>query len=181
MAEYDIIIITIATMLIITSLYILYFLIKTGKQKTVINNDYGIVKTIIREFDNREENQNKKIVELMLKIDLLENKISQRQTGTSFAYGVSPEGRAARIAPETIEQISRVAPVNIGPIELQILRYITTGSKTSREVQDSIKRSREHTARLLKALYDKNYLSRENKGKYFLYSITEIGRRSIIG
>jgi len=179
MAEYDIIIITVATTLIIISLCILFFLIKRGRQKPSINNEYEIIKTIIREFDNREDNQNKKIAELMLKIDILESKVSQKQTGPYFTYKVPNEGHIVKVEPEIVERVSGVIPVDIGPIELQILKYIATGSKTSREVQDTIKRSREHTARLLKVLYQKNYLSRENKGKYFLYSITENGRQFI--
>jgi hypothetical protein len=178
MAEYDIIIVTVAMALITISVYLLYMLSKSRTEKKG-DQDYNIVKAIINEFDNREENQNKTIVELMVKIDLLDKKISER-SNKEVVFQSNQKGMAIKVLPSSIGVTTKSLTESIGPIEIQILRYISGGPRTSREVQDIIKKSREHTARLLKSLYDKNFLIRENKGKYFVYSITDIGNRFIV-
>jgi len=179
MAEYDIIVVTVATILIMISVYLLYTLSKSRTEKIKIDQDYEIVKAIVNEFDNREEHQNKKIVELMIKIDLLDRKISEK-SNQGIAFESSHRGTAIKISPTPIEEVAKSPTESIGPIELQILRYISTSQRTSREVQDAIIKSREHTARLLKILYEKNYLKRESKGKYFVYSITDQGNKLIV-
>lgn len=78
MSSYDIIIVTIATVLIVISVYLLYNLSKSRTEKNKVEQDYSIVKVIINEFNNREENQNRKIAELMVKIDVLDQKISEK-------------------------------------------------------------------------------------------------------
>ncbi|MGQ9781665.1 MAG: winged helix DNA-binding protein [Nitrososphaeria archaeon] len=180
MAQYDVIIITIAMTLTVISTYILYLLRKTPQFKTRSADEYNLLKAVVTEFDNREENQNRKIAELMLKIDLLEDRMTKGQAPKRVTYEIPARENAVEVTtqPErkTIEEVS----LGFGSVEDQILRFVATGPKTSREVQISIRRSREHTARLLKSLYEKGYLDRENRGKYFVYSITESGRRVIV-
>jgi len=165
-------------MLIAISVYLLYTLSKSQTEKK-IDQDYTVVKAVINEFNNREENQNRKIVELMVKIDLLDKKISEK-SNLGVAFQSNQKGTATKIVPTSIEEVTQNLTKNIGPVELQILRYVSAGPRTSREVQDAIKKSREHTARLLKDLYEKNFLRRESKGKYFVYSITDLGNRLIV-
>jgi predicted transcriptional regulator len=40
-----------------------------------------------------------------------------------------------------------------------------------------IDRSREHTSRLMKALFDRGFVVRNDRNKPFVYEITEAGRR----
>jgi hypothetical protein len=48
---------------------------------------------------------------------------------------------------------------------------------TSREIQGKIKKSREHTSRLLKKLYSKNIVIRDEATRPFRYKITNEGRK----
>jgi len=48
---------------------------------------------------------------------------------------------------------------------------------TSREIQVRIKKSREHTSRLLKKLYSENVVMRDESTRPFRYKITDEGRR----
>jgi len=179
MSSYDIIIVTIATVLIVISVYLLYNLSKSRTEKNKVEQDYSIVKVIINEFNNREENQNRKIAELMVKIDVLDQKISEKSNQRQ-AFESSQKGTSIKIVPSYIDESVNRLNKNIGPIELQILMFISDSPKTSKEVQDSIKKSREHTSRLLKSLFEKKYLGRENKGKYYIYFITDQGKRIIV-
>jgi hypothetical protein len=48
---------------------------------------------------------------------------------------------------------------------------------TSREIQGKIKKSREHTSRLLKKLYSENIVIRDETARPFRYKITNEGRK----
>jgi len=60
-----------------------------------------------------------------------------------------------------------------------VLRSITNKSMTSRDIQNASQRSREHTSRLMKKLYQDGYVERNTNSKPYTYSITEKGKGKI--
>jgi len=60
-----------------------------------------------------------------------------------------------------------------------VLRSITNKSMTSRDIQNASQRSREHTSRLMKKLYQDGYVERNTNSKPYTYSITEKGKAKI--
>ena len=61
----------------------------------------------------------------------------------------------------------------------KVLGLITTRSMTSRDIQMTLGRSREHTSRLLNRLYKDGLVDRNTNSKPFSYIITEKGREKI--
>jgi DNA-binding MarR family transcriptional regulator len=58
--------------------------------------------------------------------------------------------------------------------ELLVLELLTTeGEKTAPEIREKVKLSREHTARLMKKLYEKGYLERSSDKIPFTYRLKE--------
>jgi hypothetical protein len=62
-----------------------------------------------------------------------------------------------------------------------ILKMLMERPRTSREIQHSVGRTREHTSRLMKKLYDSKLVLRDSKSKPFKYSITDAGRIQLMG
>jgi predicted transcriptional regulator len=60
-----------------------------------------------------------------------------------------------------------------------VLGLITDKSMTSRDIQNASQRSREHTSRLMKKLYQEGYVERDMRTKPFTYSITDKGKAKI--
>lgn len=60
-----------------------------------------------------------------------------------------------------------------------VLHLITNKAMTSRDIQITLKRSREHTSRLMKKLYDDGFVQRNISTKPYTYSITEKGKEKI--
>ncbi|EPA06282.1 winged helix DNA-binding protein [Candidatus Nitrosarchaeum limnium] len=60
-----------------------------------------------------------------------------------------------------------------------VLHLITDKAMTSRDIQITLKRSREHTSRLMKKLFDDGYVKRNTNSKPYTYSITEKGKEKI--
>jgi predicted transcriptional regulator len=61
-----------------------------------------------------------------------------------------------------------------------ILKKLDNNSLTTRELQQTIGRTREHTSRLMKKLYDNKLVDRDVYSKPFKYSITNEGRKRLI-
>ncbi len=60
-----------------------------------------------------------------------------------------------------------------------VLHLITNKAMTSRDIQITLKRSREHTSRLMKKLYDDGFVKRNTSTKPYTYSISEKGKEKI--
>jgi len=60
-----------------------------------------------------------------------------------------------------------------------VLQLITNKAMTSRDIQITLKRSREHTSRLMKKLFEDGYVERNTKTKPYTYSITEKGKTKV--
>jgi DNA-binding MarR family transcriptional regulator len=56
--------------------------------------------------------------------------------------------------------------------EISVLEMLAAeGSKTAPEIKEKVQLSREHTARLMKKLYEEGYLERETNKIPFKYSV----------
>jgi len=83
------------------------------------------------------------------------------------------------IQPEVILEKAVLTPeiANIGyssPTN-HVLHLITNKAMTSRDIQITLKKSREHTSRLMKKLFEEGFVQRNTESKPYTYSITEKG------
>ena len=60
-----------------------------------------------------------------------------------------------------------------------VLHLIINKAMTSRDIQITLKRSREHTSRLMKRLFEDGYVQRNTNTKPYTYSITKKGKEKI--
>ncbi len=93
--------------------------------------------------------------------------------------------------PTTDEPTSTKKPIETRhvepePVEIEqkditnyVLSLITQKPMTSRDIQITLKRSREHTSRLLKKLYDDGLVTRNTESKPYTYSISYKGKERI--
>lgn len=83
------------------------------------------------------------------------------------------------IVPET-PQIAAQKPNydQNNPVD-HVLHLITTKPMTSRDIQITLKRSREHTSRLMKKLFEDGYVLRNTDSKPYTYSISDKGKEKI--
>lgn len=97
---------------------------------------------------------------LTVKITGIEEQIKQ--------FYVSPEANVEAAIPIKREK----ALAQLTETELSALEILASeGSKTAPEIKDKIRLSREHTARLMKKLYEEGYLERDTGKIPFKYSV----------
>lgn len=65
--------------------------------------------------------------------------------------------------------------MNFGSATDYVLRLITEKPLTSRDIQITIGRTREHTSRMMKKLFEEGLVERNMQTKPFTYKITDKG------
>jgi chromosome segregation ATPase len=97
---------------------------------------------------------------LAAKVSALEGQVQQ--------FSVIPEAKIEAVIP--IKREKALAPLT--QTELSVLEMLALeGTKTAPGIKDGIKLSREHTARLMKKLYERGYLERDSTKIPFRYSV----------
>ncbi|MGQ0606435.1 MAG: winged helix DNA-binding protein [Candidatus Nitrosotenuis sp.] len=84
-----------------------------------------------------------------------------------------------KIEPNKPTPKPRMPNMDFNGIAEHVLGLITTKEMTSRDIQITIGRSREHTSRLMKRLFEEGYVQRNNRIKPFTYQITEKGKAKL--
>ena len=96
---------------------------------------------------------------------------------------IQPQNSQA--APEQYQEnhienhVSRQPNLGFDTVVEKVLGLITSKPMTSRDIQMTLGRSREHTSRLMNRLYKEGLVDRNTNSKPFSYIITEKGREKI--
>src|ERR1041384_1255928 len=165
-----------------------------------------IIEAIVSEFSLRLKDFEKIITDLRLRMDTMELRTLQHpvsQTPTIFTdnarmsyeqstisqhHSHQPEQSPASHVSKTMTTITQqqqpaitITEKNNVPVMQNstldyILKLLSERPRTSREIQHAIGRTREHTSRLMKGLYEMNLVTRESNTKPFKYTITDPGR-----
>jgi DNA-binding HxlR family transcriptional regulator len=72
------------------------------------------------------------------------------------------------------------APERMGTkTEAAVLGLLAAGPKSSADIKTQLNMSREHTARLMKGLFDRGLVVRDDRSKPYVYEITDAGRSHV--
>ena len=181
--------------LFLVTFFIVMFLMRvkngTYKRNKVKKN---VIQSILSEYSDRLENYKIMITEIRTKVDLLDIKINSITTNynkDSISDNIKiidplqkPEIKSSVISDVMNSDSDSDMNNNQSHDDSDntiniILKSLTETSQTARDIQQLIKKSREHTSRLLKKLYLQNLVSRDNKSTPFRYHITEEGHRRL--
>ena len=78
-----------------------------------------------------------------------------------------------QVSTPNMTSIEHVSPTDY------VLHLITNKAMTSRDIQITTKKSREHTSRLMKKLFESGLVQRNTQTKPYTYSITEKGKSQV--
>lgn len=186
---FDVIIsITLFVLSFIAFFYFGYF--RDLKERVKENQKFKdmLIDGYIRKFDE----YNDIISELRTKIDMIELRINPEKstrmedelvTSTNavndrshknISHNVTPVMKSVIITDKKDDIRDDVA-LHLNTVN-SILKMLEV-PLTSREIQGKIKKSREHTSRLLKKLYSENIVIRDETTRPFRYKITDEGRK----
>jgi hypothetical protein len=119
----------------------------------------------IQGIEQKVEDPNLELKQFLEK--LAKNEVKEKQS----AYEI--------IEPQTIiekvDSTPKVVEIGYSNPTNHVLHLITSKDMTSRDIQITLKKSREHTSRLMKKLFEEGLVQRNTETKPYTYSITEKG------
>ena len=157
---------------------------------------YSRLKTISASNDQtkadleRMEFYERQLIDLKIKLDDidLENLTFSQETPQNI---VKNEEKPAQVVQKPVEIVPEPAPnppkVERAPnmssdnIVEAVLRLITDKSRTSRDIQITLGKSREHISRTMKKMTDDGLVERNTNAKPYSYSITQTGLSKLSG
>jgi predicted transcriptional regulator len=157
--------------------------------------NYKFKDMLIEGYFHKFDEYNNIISDLRAKIDLIELKIGQKaesiydqntkvahssdivnkESHNSASHTTSPVTKSVIITEKKDDVKYGDFGSHLNTID-SILKMLEV-PLTSREIQRRIKKSREHTSRLLKKLYSENVVMRDESTRPFKYKITNEGRK----
>lgn len=151
-----------------------------------------IVKGVVGEFNARMKEQDRRVADIAIRLDVLEERwthagfTSPRFEGIRYEAPVNREefipashvvmsqtpgrvdrspapGKRSMKSPEVRKELSRA--------EQKVIERLKEGALTARQVQELLGSSREHAARVMKGLYSKGLVERDESKKPFTYTL----------
>ena len=180
----------------ITAIFTILYNNDRYQHRSKVDVNEPLIEAIVAEYSRRLKYMENIIAELNIRIDSLE---SYKGTGdapiephkdyvTSQQKSQIPQehitttlsqrtGQVVGSAMPTTEDNS-VLDVQNSTMEY-ILKLLSERPRSSREIQSSIGRTREHTSRLMKKLYEVRLVDRQSNSRPYKYTITRSGRIKI--
>jgi winged helix DNA-binding protein len=121
-----------------------------------------------------------RIIDLMAKTEVLSSRSAHShvtsQQRTSSATGWVDGVVGPTKAHESVKVVVSPVVLEGTDTEAKVLRLLAKGPRTSAQIKDEVSRSREHTARLMKGLFERGLVVRNDRNKPYVYEITESGK-----
>ena len=139
---------------------------------------------VIREFSQRLKNIEIRVVDQTVALDLLKlrskevvHSSTSEMQGSGSQVAIFGKREKTRVVERPLNKIPVPEGSSVNNLENEILLIVSQkGSVSGKEVQMAVKRSREHTARMMSSLFKRKLLLREASGRGFVYSLSEEGR-----
>jgi biotin operon repressor len=171
--------VTTATLIVLTVTLVRYRAVVSDAGKSA-----RLAKDLWDSMNTRLSTQDARIIDLMAKVEVY----SVRKAPSAARPQSVPVQRLNTptvAAPAATEPLSSAAPVpdqgGTQETETKILTALAGGPKSSSDIRVIIDMSREHTARLMKILYERGLVVRNDRNKPYVYEITDAGRRYLSG
>ena len=143
-----------------------------------------------KQDSERLEFYERQLIDLKIKLDAidLENLSFSQETPQNI---VKNEEKPVQVVENPVQVVPEQGPVptrvertpnmSSGDIVEAVLRLITDRSRTSRDIQITLGKSREHISRTMKKMSDDGLVQRNTNAKPYSYSITQNGLSRLSG
>ena len=168
-------IILVAVLAFLSGLVTLYLY---GKTRSV-----GVSQKIAPTNSERVDYYEKELIDMKIRLDSME------LDGESFASPDLPKKKVKSLERPEVEKREFVVPkpstaprvpnMSFEDSLVHVLKLITNRPMTSRDIEVTLGKSREHVSRFMKKLFEDGFVGRDTSIRPYRYTITEKGRERI--
>ena len=178
MTQHDIINIITITVSLISLIILLYFYPKIKSSTKTYNDANEIINLIIKELRERLNNQDLKISDITIKSEIIENKlinilqennIKKNKLLNTNNINIKSQTQLSKESNILSQKSQQITPLNneiLTNTENIVLNNLKNAELTATQIQEIINKSREHTSRILKKLFDNKLIIRNNTRPY---------------
>jgi len=168
-----------------------------------INASTDLGHDLWQSLEQRLKKQDERILDMMGRLEVIQSRVLAATTNAPSAQAALPptqtmsspvavsetkSGIAAEANPvaqqfESQESQESQAPLGPSVIEMKLdetqlaaLKLLSENPKDTRQLTDSLHLSREHTARVMKGLFERGLVKRDDSSKPFVYQLTDQGK-----
>lgn len=148
----------------------------------------AIIDNRIKQYADKLHIYDKAIADLKVKVDMLEMSErshlisrdieSKKEDSGRDMDMISQNGVITEESREKNAAASTQTHTDLDTLE-QILLWLREKPMTTRHIHERVGKSREHTSRVMKGLYNSGFVMRDTSSKPFKYSITDTGLRHL--
>ncbi len=146
-------------------------------QQITSSSDLG--RDLWQALETRLRKQDERVLEMMSKLDAIQSRsaaLRQFPSATFRSPDVEELGNLPNQEPRgVVANTPRRGPLD--STEMAVVQLLGERPRTSIEIKALIGKSREHTARMLKALFEGGFVTRDDSNKPFVYQLTDAGKR----
>jgi predicted transcriptional regulator len=171
--------------------FVISLSVRTQKREYRINgekrdefNHYDILEALETRKQNQIDYLNNKLVDVYTKLDKIESQlfsqsILKKQFNSDKIEDVKKQDVIYHDKSHNRDSAKKIFEIgeNQNSTIQYILKLLHNEPKTSNEIKNAIGRTREHTSRLMKKLYEMNLVERDIKNRPFRYRLTEAGNK----
>jgi hypothetical protein len=165
-------------------------------QRISSSSDLGL--DLWQALEQRMKKQDERILDVMGRLEVVQARVvaaaaAQIAPIASPAPPSAPPAASGGVAPRDVTEpqpvaqqresraISQEARVPAGGVsldetQLAAIRLLGESPRNTRQLTDALGKSREHTARVMKGLFDLGLVQRNDATKPFVYQLTDVGR-----
>ena len=178
MTQHDIINIITVTTSLISLIILLYFYPKIKSSTKTYNDANEIINLIIKELRERLNSQDLKISDMTIKSEIIENKlinilqennIEKNKLLNANNINIKSQTQISKESNILSQKSQQITPLNnevLTNTENIVLNNLKNAELTATQIQEIINKSREHTSRILKKLFDNKLIIRNNTRPY---------------
>ena len=125
---------------------------------------------IVTSFNKSIEQKEQRIVDLMMRVELLELKLGAGQVISSVAR---PNNNSFVTSSDVSLDVSDITLKNLPETELKVVKFLSDGPKLMSEVRIEIGKTREHTSRVVSSLVKKGIVDKRSENGQVLCQIRD--------
>ncbi len=142
--------------LLLTLIVLSYYLPRLIKLNNSIQEASDIIGNIVIELRNRMNNQDKKVMDQEVKLEIMELRLIKSLQPPLREFSIMKKSiKVEEEMPEEVKPDNRVLDIKekLTDTEEEILKILSQREYTATELQVVINKTREHTSRMLKRLF----------------------------
>lgn len=162
-----------------------------------INTSTDLGHDLWSSLEQRLKKQDERILDVMGRLEVIQARVmSAAAAQTPVTLSPLPPLVPQPVAEEKTSGVTEAEPIMQQPVsqpsqvvgpqtveldetQLAALKLLSEAPKDTRQLTDVLKKSREHTARSMKELFEMGLVRRNDSSKPFVYELTDDGRRRL--